>query len=173
MLAEGKSGLITGFVSQRTQRSFDAFLVLDEKKGNVGWEFPPREDKPKASRRSAGAGKKDTAQEPAAGAAKAPANARRVGPVAVKGKGEHDLLETDDAWIVDGVFYGKSRKPLSIKREMCGVEITPEIAAQLLSKGKTALISDFVSRKNGHKFEAYLVLDTNAGRVNYEFPPRK
>ena len=173
VLAEGKSGLIAGFVSQRTQRSFDAFLVLDEKKGNVGWEFPPREDKPKASRRSAGAGKKDAAQEPAAGAAKAPANARRVGPVAVKGKGEHDLLETDDAWIVDGVFYGKSRKPLSIKREMCGVEITPEIAAQLLSKGKTALISDFVSRKNGHKFEAYLVLDTNAGRVNYEFPPRK
>ncbi len=172
VLGEGKSELISGFVSQRTQRSFEAYLVLDEKKGNVGWEFPPREEKPKASRRSA-AKKKDDGDDAAKEAPKAPAQAKRVGPVSVKGKGEHDLLETEDAWIVDGLAYGKSRKPLAVKRKMCEVEITLEMAVQLLSKGKTGLISDFVSRKNGRKFEAYLVLDTNAGRVNYEFPPRK
>ena len=45
--------------------------------------------------------------------------------------------------------------------------------AQLLSKGKTELIKDFVSHKTGRKFEAYLVLATDNGRVSYEFPERK
>ena len=171
VLEHGKSGLIAGFVSQRTQRSFDAYLVLDEKRGNVGWEFPPREEKPKATRRAAA---KREADSPAAkGSAPAPADAKRVGPIAVKGKGEHTLLETEDAWLVEGITYGKSRKPLTVKRQMCSVDITPEMVAQLLSKGKTELIKDFVSRKSGRTFEAYLVLDINTGRVNYEFPPRK
>ena len=181
VLREGKSDLLTGFVSQRTHRSFDSYLVLDVKKGNVGWEFPPREEKPKAARRSAGkatAGTQDAKPEKAAKAAGKPAaaskaNAERVGTVTVKGKGEHDLLQTEDEWLVDGLTYGKSRRPLTIRREMCSVAITQEMVAQLLSKGKTELIRDFVSHKTGRKFEAYLVLGTDNGRVSYEFPERK
>lgn len=42
ILGEGKSDLIKGFVSQRTKKSFDAYLVWDSKSFKVGFEFPPR-----------------------------------------------------------------------------------------------------------------------------------
>lgn len=41
LLAEGKTDLLTGFVSARTRRKFAAFLVRD-KDGKVGFEFEPR-----------------------------------------------------------------------------------------------------------------------------------
>jgi DNA topoisomerase-3 len=44
ILADGKTGLIPGFVSARTGRAFKAFLVLDAK-GKVGFEFAPRAEK--------------------------------------------------------------------------------------------------------------------------------
>jgi len=44
LLADGKTGLISGFVSARTGRSFKAFLVLQEG-GKVGFEFAPRAEK--------------------------------------------------------------------------------------------------------------------------------
>ncbi len=46
LLEEGKTGLIKGFVSKRTGRPFDAFLIL-KKGGNIGFEFPPRKFPPK------------------------------------------------------------------------------------------------------------------------------
>jgi DNA topoisomerase-3 len=47
LLAEGKTDLFTGFVSTRTKRPFQGFLVLERKKDDVkvGFEFPPREPK--------------------------------------------------------------------------------------------------------------------------------
>ena len=56
---------------------------------------------------------------------------------------------------------------------MCGVSLSPEIVAKLLTKGKTELIRDFVSHKSGKKFDAYLIFNSSTGRVSYEFPPRK
>jgi len=41
LLAEGRTDLLTGFVSARTRRKFSAFLVRD-KAGKVGFEFEPR-----------------------------------------------------------------------------------------------------------------------------------
>ena len=41
LLTEGKTDLLTGFVSARTRRKFAAFLVCD-KDGEVGFEFEPR-----------------------------------------------------------------------------------------------------------------------------------
>jgi len=47
LLTEGKTGLIAGFVSKKGKaRPFSAFLTLNAK-GKIGWEFPPREAKPK------------------------------------------------------------------------------------------------------------------------------
>ena len=46
LLADGKTGLIPGFVSARTGRTFKAFLVLGEG-GKVGFEFAPRAEKEK------------------------------------------------------------------------------------------------------------------------------
>ncbi len=168
VLAEGKSELITGFVSQRTHRSFDAFLVLDAKKGNVGFEFPPREPRQKGAK-----GKADSKFTAADATAEDLASATRHGSITVKGKGEHELLETPAAWHVDGLSFGRNRKPLVIPHEMCGVSLTAEIITRLLSKGKSELIKDFVSHKSGRKFEAYLVFNGSTGKVTYEFPPRK
>jgi DNA topoisomerase-3 len=44
LLAEGKTDLLTGFVSARTRRAFSAYLARD-KDGKVGFEFEPREAK--------------------------------------------------------------------------------------------------------------------------------
>ena len=169
VLAEGKSALIKGFISQRTHKPFDAFLVLDVRKGGVKFEFPPRE-----SNERKGADKTEgEASAPAAAKAVDLTNAKRHGAIKVKGKGEHELLETEDGWHVEGLVYGKNRKPLVIPRMMCEVELSAEVVGQMLTKGKSPLIKDFVSRKSGKKFEAYLVFNSSSGRVSYEFPPRK
>ena len=56
ILSEGKSDLMKGFISQRTKRPFDAYLVFNAKLGKIGFEFPPREKKYPA-RKAAGSGK--------------------------------------------------------------------------------------------------------------------
>jgi len=45
LLTDGKTELITGFISKK-KRPFDAFLLLD-KKGKITFEFPPRVKKEK------------------------------------------------------------------------------------------------------------------------------
>ena len=47
LLRDKKTDLLCGFTSNKTKRKFDAFLVL-KASGKLGWEFPPREAKPKA-----------------------------------------------------------------------------------------------------------------------------
>jgi DNA topoisomerase-3 len=42
LLATGRTGLLAGFVSNRTRRAFKAFLVFDPKEGKVVFEFEPR-----------------------------------------------------------------------------------------------------------------------------------
>ncbi len=168
VLAEGKSELITGFVSQRTNRPFDAYLVLDARKGTVGFEFPPREPRKKDSK--SGADKKFTAAD---ATAQDLSKATRHGVIKVKGKGEYELLETEEAWHVDGLTYGKNRKPMVIPKVMCGITLSSEVVGRLLTKGKTELIKDFVSHKSGKKFDAYLVFTPTTGRIAYDFPPRK
>ena len=53
ILAEGKSDLMKGFISQRTKRPFDAYLVFNAKTGKIGFEFPPREKKYPAKKAAA------------------------------------------------------------------------------------------------------------------------
>jgi DNA topoisomerase-3 len=52
LLAEGKTDLLTGFVSARTRRKFSAFLVRD-KDGKVGFEFEAREPRGKGGAKAA------------------------------------------------------------------------------------------------------------------------
>ena len=97
----------------------------------------------------------------------------KCGVIKVKGKGEHELLETEAAWHVEGYTIGKNRKPLVIPRVMCGITLTAEVVSKLLSKGKTDLITGFTSHKSGKNFDAYLVFNATSGRITYDFPPRK
>ena len=168
LLLEGKTELIVGFVSQRTRRPFDAFLVLDSKKGSVGFEFPPREPRTKGP-----AGDKAAKKFTAASASAADlSNAKKHGSITVKGKGEHELLESDMAWHVPTLSFGKARRPLTIPLEMCSVKLTVEQVQTLLTKGKSPLIKDFVTAKSGKSFEAYLAFNGSTGKITYEFPPR-
>ena len=171
VLAEGKSELIKGFVSQRTHRAFDAFLVLDAAKGDVKFEFPPREASARKGKSDKTAASKADPDTPAE--AVDLTKATRHGVIKVKGKGDHELLETETGWHVEGLAYGKNRKPLVVPRSMCEVELSADVVSQLLTKGKSPLIKDFVSRKSGKKFEAYLVFNATSGRITYEFPPRQ
>ena len=51
LLAEGKTDLLKGFVSNRTKRPFDAHLTMDFEKGKIGFAFPERAPKvPKAKK---------------------------------------------------------------------------------------------------------------------------
>jgi DNA topoisomerase-3 len=73
LLNDGKTDLLPGFVSQRTRRSFKAFLVRG-KDGKISFEFEERKAKPGAKGKAAAAGAEGA--EAAEGAA--------VGTVAVK-----------------------------------------------------------------------------------------
>jgi DNA topoisomerase-3 len=53
LLATGRTGLLEGFVSNRTRRAFKAFLVYDAKEGKVGFEFEPRGAKATAGKTAA------------------------------------------------------------------------------------------------------------------------
>ncbi len=65
LLAEGRTDLLTGFVSSRTNRKFKAFLV-QQADGKVGFEFEPRASKTAAK----GAGRAAKASETTAAAGK-------------------------------------------------------------------------------------------------------
>jgi DNA topoisomerase-3 len=85
LLNEGRTDLLDGFVSSRTNRKFKAFLAR-QPDGKVGFEFEPRPEKPGAKKGAAKTASK-TAAAPAAGktaAKKAPAKKAAVKKAAVK-----------------------------------------------------------------------------------------
>lgn len=61
---------------------------------------------------------------------------------------------------------------LKFYKEISSRKLSSTEAEALLSTGKTQLLSGFISTKK-HPFSAYLVLDAAAGKVNFEFVPRK
>jgi DNA topoisomerase III len=63
LLTEGKTDLLTNFVSTKTKRPFKGYLVVERKKNEVkvGFEFPPRE--PKAPKGAKAAKETDEAAE--------------------------------------------------------------------------------------------------------------
>ncbi len=157
LLTEGKTDLLTGFVSSRTGRRFKAFLVIAG--GKVGFEFEPRP-----------AGKTTT-------------SGRRKGPV-VKADftGQEPLgkcprcgaqiYELDSQYLCEK--FQTEKKPCRFKASTVVLEQPLERGqmTKLLAAGKTDLLSDFVSSKSGRPFAAWLILD-DTGKVSFEFPPRE
>ena len=76
LLAEGKTELLRGFVSARTNRKFSAFLKWDPAAGKVGFEFEPRA--PKAPKAGAAAAKAGAEKAPAAAVKKPTAKRRKA-----------------------------------------------------------------------------------------------
>ena len=91
LLAEGKTDLLTGFVSARTRRKFAAFLVRDED-GKVGFEFEPRAPRQAREGKAAAAGR-ELGVHPADGAAVMLKDGR-YGPYVTHGKVNATLPKT-------------------------------------------------------------------------------
>lgn len=72
LLASGKTDLLDKFVSNKTRRSFKAFLAWDGAAGKVAFEFEPRASKypPRAGAKTAAAPRKTAAKTPARAARK-------------------------------------------------------------------------------------------------------
>ncbi|MEY3275485.1 MAG: hypothetical protein RL153_751 [Verrucomicrobiota bacterium] len=150
LLGEGRTELLKGFVSRKTNRKFEAFLVL--KDGKVGFEFPPRERKGPAKAAAAPVVHDFTGQAPLGQCPKCKGNLY-VG-------GDHYLCERTQA--------AEKRCAFKVGRTILGRAIEPEQLAKLAKDGRTDLLEGFTSR-SGRPFKAHLVLKGKT-KVEFEFP---
>ena len=159
LLATGKTDLLEKFISKKG-RPFKAFLVV--KDGGVGFEFEPREAKPRKAAAKAGPAaapepKIDFTGQPSLG--KCPLCGKRV-------------FEGGTAYVCERSQADNRPCKFKINKVILQQPIDREQAARLLAKGKTDLFREFISAKSGRPFTAYLVMD-EAGKVTFAFPPRE
>jgi DNA topoisomerase-3 len=153
LLAEGKTDLLKNFVSKKTNRKFEAFLVL--KDGKTAFEFAPREKKGKG-KSSEPPPKIDFTGKPVVG--KCPKCGGQVFDVEAGYICENSQLEA------------KSCK-FKIGKTILEQPIEPAQATKILAASKSDLLDKFIS-KAGKPFPAFLVMDKK-GKITFEFPPRE
>ena len=156
LLAEGKTDLLKGFISNKTKRKFEAFLVV--KDGGTAFEFAPRERKGKT--------KDGKPKEPPP---KIDFTGKEVVGKCPKCGGQ--VFETDAAYLCERSQAEKKACKFKISREILQQPIDRAQAQKLLATNKSDLMDKFIS-KAGKPFPAYLVMDDN-GKVTFEFPPRE
>lgn len=81
------------------------------------------------------------------------------------------VFETPAAYMSESALDGNDKEGLKISKIILAREIAPLHIRQLLSEGRTELITGFISKRK-KPFDAYLLLAKN-GKVSFEFPPRK
>ncbi len=155
LLAEGKTDLLKGFISNKTHRKFEAFLIL--KDGGTAFEFLPREKKAKAK---GGA--------PAQPAVKIDLSGKQSLGKCPKCGGK--VMDTEAGYLCERSQLDLKPCKFKIGREILGRAIEPDQAQKLLKDQRTDLIDQFTS-KTGKPFSAYLVMD-DKGKVTFEFPER-
>ncbi len=158
LLAEGKTDLLKGFVSKKTGRRFEAFLVL--KDGQVRFEFAPRP--PRAKGGSAG---KKGAEPPV------PLDFAGQTPIGTCPKCGGKVFESDTHYLCERTQATTRACKFKTGRVILHRPIERAEVAALLANGRTELLTQFIS-KSGRPFSAYLVLDEN-GKVGFEFPARE
>ena len=156
LLTEGKTDLLKGFISNKTKRKFEAFLMV--KDGEVKFEFAPRERKGKA--------KDGTPKAPAA-----KIDFTGLESIGVCPKCGGKIFETDAAYLCERSQADKKSCKFKISREILQQPIDRAQAQKLLATRKSDLLTKFIS-KAGRPFPAYLVMD-DAGKVTFDFPPRE
>ena len=156
LLAEGKTDLLKGFVSRKSGRKFEAFLVL--KDGGTAFEFPPRERKPRS--------KEAKPKEP-----QPKLDFSGLEPLGQCPRCGGRVYETDGAYVCEKSQADRKPCKFKINREILQQPIERAQAQKLLTARKTDLLDKFIS-KAGRPFPAYLVMD-DSGKVTFEFPPRE
>ncbi len=81
------------------------------------------------------------------------------------------VFDTPAAYMSESALAGDETKGLKISKTILSKTIAPEYISQLLSEGKTELITGFISKKK-RPFDAFLLLAKN-GKISFDFPPRK
>ncbi len=153
LLSDGKTELLKDFVSKRTGKKFEAFLVL--KDGEVGFEFPPRAKKKTAKRKSATPKIEFTGQDPLG---KCPKCGGRV-------------FEGPESYLCEHSQRDAKRCAFKVGKTILQQPVDLGQLQKLLEAGRTDLLKQFVSSKTGRTFSANLVLG-DKGKVEFDFPPR-
>lgn len=158
LLREGKTDLLREFVSKKTKRKFEAYLVL--KQGELTFEFAPRSRPAKSAKAAAAAPppeRLDFSQLEPLGHCPLCGGQVFAGPT-------HYVCDRTQA----------TKKPCKFRvaRTILQQPLPPGQMQKLLAGQRTDLLKDFVSAKTGRPFQAYLSLDKQ-GKVKFEFPPRE
>jgi DNA topoisomerase-3 len=153
LLAEGKTELLKGFISKKTNRKFEAFLIL--KDGKTAFEFMPRERKSKSASKEPPpkidfTGKESVGKCPKCGGT---------------------VFDTEAGYLCERSQAEKKRCTLKLSREILQQPIDRAQAQKILATRKSDLLDKFIS-KAGKPFPAFLVMD-DKGKVTFEFPPRE
>ncbi|MEN9573505.1 MAG: topoisomerase [Verrucomicrobiota bacterium] len=157
LLAEGKTDLLKGFVSKKTNRKFEAFLKFDGAK--VSFEFAPREKKFPAKGAKKGeatpAVKLDfTGQEPLGKCPKCKGN----------------VFEGPESYLCERSQLDEKKCTFKTGKVVLQQPVDRDQVKKLLAKGKTDLLTQFIS-KAGKPFPAHLKL-AERGKVEFEFQER-
>jgi DNA topoisomerase-3 len=153
LLAEGKTDLLKNFVSNKTNRKFEAFLTV--KDGKTKFDFPPRERKGKAKSSEPPpkidfTGKAEVGRCPKCG-----------------GK----VFDTEAGYVCEKSQAEAKPCKFSIKKAILEQPIEPAQAAKILAAKKSDLLDKFIS-KGGKPFAAFLVMDAK-GKITFDFPDRE
>jgi hypothetical protein len=155
LLTTGKTDLLRGFVSKKTNRKFEAFLIV--KDGKTAFEFAPREKK--------GKGKAGAPAEP-------PPKIDFTGK-AIMGKCPKcggKVCDTEQGYICENSQLEAKSCKFKIGKTILEQAIEPDQAQKILAESKSGLLDKFIS-KAGKPFPAYLVMDKK-GKITFDFPPR-
>ena len=152
LLATGKTDLLKGFISKKTNRKFEAFLIT--KDGKTAFEFAPRERK----------GKTKTGEPPP----KIDFTGKEVVGKCPKCGGQ--VFDTEAGYICENSQLEAKSCKFKISKIILEQPIDAAQAQKILAAKKSDVLDKFIS-KSGKPFPAFLVMDKK-GKVTFEFPER-
>ncbi|HWY29866.1 MAG TPA: DNA topoisomerase, partial [Candidatus Acidoferrum sp.] len=153
LLGEGKTELLKGFISKKTNRKFEAYLIL--KDGKTAFEFKPREKKGKGGAPAEPPPKIDFAGKTEVG--KCPKCGGKV-------------FDTEAGYLCENSQLAAKSCKFKIGKTILEQPIEPAQAQKILAAKKSDLLDKFIS-KSGKPFPAFLVMDKK-GKITFDFPPR-
>ncbi len=92
-------------------------------------------------------------------------------PLGISPVDQTRVFETPVGFLSESALEGDKKKGLRISKMILGRRLDADHIKQLLTDGKTELITGFISKKK-RPFDAFLLLD-GKGKISFEFPPRK
>jgi len=155
LLADGKTDLLKGFISKKTNRKFEAMLVV--KDGKTAFEFPVREGK----------GRRKSSEPPP----KLDFTGKAVVGKCPKCGGQVFDTEIAAGYVCENSQRAEKRctfKPIG--KTILEQPIDAVQAAKILKDKKSDVLEKFIS-KSGKPFPAFLVIDKK-GKITFEFPTR-